>query len=201
MKHNISTAGIFFRRILKTITVTFVAAVAAFCLTAVLSSCTQFYEAICQTETITILVDEADSGTLLWIDAEGFVRREPLTEHNTAMPVTLSVAKGLVTPVLLYGGSQNAGQNNGVMRPKGFVHPFSAELSDKGGFAAHILYRLINESDGDKREAQLYCGHFNWQKFLQCLEKLDDPWSYDQEIILKNIADGTFTMRTLKARQ
>ena len=160
--------------------------------------------------------------TLMWIDATGSVRREPIsalvagqrnddgqksaqtaseevtspgepsseTERQTL--VSIAVSKGLVTPVLLF--------RDDYVQPLGFIYPFEAEFTEAGGFAAHILYRLIHESDGDKNAVRLYCAHFNWQKFLQNVKKLDDPWHCDQTLILQSIADGTFKAHMLKTR-
>jgi hypothetical protein len=213
MKYNSLTAGFFLRRKLHTLFVV--------CLAVAVSSCTPLYEAFSDTETLSFYVRDSqadDQPTLLWIDATGSVRREPIsalvagqrnddgqtaqvkqtppgepsseTERQTLVSITVS--KGLVTPVLLF--------RDDYVHPTGFIYPYEAEFTESGGFAAHILYRLIHESDGDKNAVRLYCAHFNWQKFLQNVRKLDDPWQCDQTLILQSIADGTFKANILKTR-
>ena len=239
MKYNNLTAGFFLRRKLHTFFVV--------CLAVAVSSCTPLYEAFSDTETLTFYVpsplaattgDTANAGneaapntdaemrdsqadtppTLMWIDATGSVRRDPISalvarHHNdseqtaqvkqtspgepsseTECPTLVSItfSKGLVTPVLLF--------YDGFVHPEGFIYPYEAEFTEAGGFAAHILYRLIHESDGDKNAVRLYCAHFNWQKFLQNVRKLDDPWQCDQTLILQSIADGTFKANMLKTQ-
>ncbi len=239
MKYNNLTAGFFLRRKLYTFFVV--------CLAVAISSCTPLYEAFSDTETLSFYVpaplaattadaltvgNEAapntdaemrdsqadDQPTLLWIDATGSVRREPISalvarHHNDSEQtaqvkqtspgepsseterqtlVSITVSKGLVTPVLLF--------RDDYVHPIGFIYPYEAEFTEAGGFAAHILYRLIHESDGDKNAVRLYCAHFNWQKFLQNVRKLDDPWQCDQTLILQSIADGTFKANILKTR-
>ena len=203
MKHNNSTAGFFLCRKLHTLSLV--------CIAVAVSSCTLLYDAFGDTETITFSMPESfdasntdvrifptgNPPTLMWIDANGSVRREPISALVEEFPerqtsISITVSKGLVTPVLLFC--------DGLVHPEGFIYPYEAEFTEAGGFAAHILYRLIHESDGDKNAVRLYCAHFNWQKFLQSVRKLDDPWQCDQTLILQSIADGTFKANTLKTR-
>lgn len=149
----------------------------------------------------TFPVTETASGKPAWdtecpassepaLDAERLASGEPSFETERPTYVSITVSKGLVTPVLLF--------YDDYAHPEGFIYPYEAEFTEAGGFAAHILYRLIHESDGDKNAVRLYCSHFNWKKFLQSVRKLDDPWQCNQTLILQSIADGTFKANTLK---
>ena len=240
MRNDTLTTGLFLCRhknIKKTLAVSFAVAALSFICAATVS-CTQFYETLGGTETLTFLVttgttvpeeaenasEQADgNGTFLWIDESGSVRREPLSNHcgrhtetseeqtnaqqttetqvsgaTSITEVTITVARGLVTPVLLYCNDSRNNLRGVNHHPKGLIYPFETELTDKGGFAAHILFRLINESEGDKNETRLFCNRFNWQKFIKSAKKLNNPWECDQDIILNAIADGTFTANILR---
>ncbi len=182
MKHNNSATGFFL--------------CASIILGAVFSvSCKDgFLHGALYTNTLTISA-AGKSGTLLWLDDNSTVRRMDFiaesAESTEVDSVAITVSKGFVTPVLLFCDDAE--------HPEGFVYPFSDTFTEAGGFAAHILYRLVQESAGRaKNETRLFCGHFNWKKLEEEAAKLADPWGCDQTLILESIADGSFTPHVLK---
>ena len=129
-------------------------------------------------------------------DTEVETDSETITGTKTE-EVAITISKGFITPVLFWG--------DGEEHPKGFIYPVSTEFTEAGGFAAHILYRLIKDADDTsdgKNKARLYACHFNWKKFQELVEqaaaKEKNPWDYDQTRILESIADGTFTASMLR---
>lgn len=219
MRHNTTPTGIFLcrqrsffarklaallRRTIFTIFTTFttftvftVCAVFALVSQLFVSCDNGFFHDALYTKTLTISTN-GKTGTLLWIDDGGDVRRKTFTEEEaeTAAAV-ITVSKGYVTPILFFENEKEA--------PEGFIYPFEAEFTEAGGFAAHILYRLIkdaNDTSSGKNAVRPYCAHFNWKKFQelveQAAEKGENPWGCDQTLILESIANGTFTPHVLK---
>lgn len=202
MKHNTTPAGIFLcaSNILGAVFATFPTLAVFALVTQLFVSCGNgFFHDALYTKTLTISAT-GKTGTLLWIDDGGDVRRKAFSSQETENEidtVSITVSKGYVTPVLFFDESEE--------HPEGFVYPFYSTFTEAGGFAAHILYRLIKDSDdsyGDKHKVRLYTNHFNWKKFQtlveQAFEKGENPWGFDQTLILESIADGSFTPHVLK---
>jgi len=228
MKHNTYSTGLFLYKTIilgKTVLTVFLIVL---CMLMLASCNDSFLHDALYTKTLTISI-YGKNGTLFWIDDRGNAHRQkyaqsqnetthsPLTAEEsskgigyedesgaettpaTEEPVTLSitVSKEFVTPVLFLCEKEE--------HPQGFIYPLSTEFTDTGGFAAHILYRLIKDSDetsSGKNDARSFSNHFNWKKFQelieQAVEKNDNPWEYDQTRILGSIADGTFTANMLR---
>lgn len=145
--------------------------------------------------------------TLVWWTKDDTPEiRELTAEEASSGEVTLQVLKGSVTPVLVYRTELCRDENAPeaqlpVPRPIGCIWPVGAELTESGGFSARMLWRLLTETDpvsGTPREIRDYCAHFNWKRFSEKVDELENPWELDQQKILLDIAGGTFTLNSLK---
>ncbi|MCR4939584.1 MAG: hypothetical protein K5930_05690 [Treponemataceae bacterium] len=201
-------------------------------LTVLISSCSLISDTLSDSKSIAVKIPDK-GGSLIWLKADASVGCETVTSPEACRGespedtgeggqasseggqeflkvrtrqackeriMSITVAKALLTPVLFYG--------DGEQQPWGFIYPLEEELSEAGGFAAHILYRFIKESEqmegkeGDKREVRLFASHFNWRKLQELVKKAQDqsgnPWEWDQTHILQAIAQGTFKADTVK---
>lgn len=170
-------------------------------LTGLLASCMLFSVTASDSKNIAVKIPDK-GGSLIWLKEDASVGRETVTSPEACREESLviDVARTLLTPVLFYG--------EGEQQPWGFIYPFERELSETGGFAAHILYRFIKESeqeegkDEDKIEVRLFASHFNWRKLqelvIEAIEQAENPWEWDQTHILQAIAQGTFKADTVK---
>lgn len=137
---------------------------------------------------------EPAAGTVVWWSKDNTPQQRELTAGEAAAgSVTLTVQKEGVTPVMLY--------QKDVVEPAGCIWPVSTSITEKGGFCSRILWRLLTETDnssGPPEAIKAYCGRFNWKRFCDEVETIENPWELNQQKILKAVADGTFTMKCLK---
>lgn len=137
---------------------------------------------------------EPAAGSVVWWSADNAPMKRELTKDEAASgSLTLTVRKGSVTPVMLY--------RSGILEPAGCIWPVSAVMDDNGGFSARMLWRLLNETDqssGSPEAIRAYCERFNWKRFVEVVATIEKPWNLDQQMILRAIADGSFTQKCLK---
>ena len=86
-------------------------------------------------------------------------------------------------------------------RPLGALYPFQSEISETGGFVAYIAERLYRGSENDGACSRDYLARFNWPKFIEICNEVDDPWKLDSERIISAIASGTFKKSDIKIKK
>ena len=90
---------------------------------------------------------------------------------------------------------ENSGRKN-----YGALYPFQTEISLKNGFASSILRTLYNGSQDyqDFSLIQEYIVRFNWKRFLEELDKVENVWLLDSNLIINSIASDTFSSNKIK---
>lgn len=155
---------------------------------------------------VTFTID-CTEGTLVWWTPDNEPEIRELTEAEIAgHSVTLEMPKNSMTPVLIYPSilcrDENAPEARlPVPRPIGCIWPVRSDLTASGGFSSRMLWRLLTETDsssGTPEEIRNYCAHFNWKRFCEQIDGIENPWDLDQQKILLAIAEGTFTLNSLK---
>lgn len=105
--------------------------------------------------------------------------------------IEIRLRKNQLTPILVYSGDEDA-------QPYGCMYPLSTTISEKDGFSAWILYKLLVSSRESPKQVYNFISRFNWTRFDSYIQKRENPWLLNQELILENIADGTFNVYSIK---
>ncbi len=128
----------------------------------------------------------------VYID-ENYSVQKLLISNQSDNNISISLNQNFLTPVLLYTSPIDS-------KPKGCIYPISTEIDIYGGFAAWILYRIMLQTNENKQLAQEYLSHFNWQRFINYIQKYENPWMLNQDIIIENIVDKTFNVYSIKEK-
>lgn len=125
------------------------------------------------------------------IDNDGNSNKIQLSPSKTFIHITVTNNKP--TPFLFYTSDIDT-------KPIGCLYPVTNEVSNLGGFTAHIAFCLYNQSYGSKSEILSLISHFNWFKFYAILKTytFETMWQLDQQAIITAIADGSFALTDLK---
>ncbi len=137
-------------------------------------------------------VNGTSNQNLIYID-ENFITQSIALNENNAKEVTLSLQKNRLTPILIYTSDTDS-------KPRGCIYPISTSIGNHTGFAAWILYRLLRGSYKDNISTHEYLSHFNWSRLCTYIEKYEDPWILNQDLILENIADRSFNVYSIKEK-
>ena len=128
---------------------------------------------------------------LVWLDENYNVQQKTLPADTKTENVRFS--QNRTTPILLFPLIQ--GQE--FFLPSGAVYPFGSiengqiVLSQEGGFAARILSKILSaESPQTIEEKEYFCSYFNWDHFVESLEKHKPLYLLDEEKILSGICNG-----------
>lgn len=134
------------------------------------------------------------AGSVVWWSADNTPQKRELTDSEAESgTVTLRIRKGSITPIMLY--------RKGLTEPDGCIWPVASSMDESGGFSARMLWRLFNETDssaGEPEAVRAFLERFNWNRFCKEVSAIENPWNLDQQMILRSIADGTFTWKCLK---
>lgn len=129
---------------------------------------------------------------LLYIDKNLAKQQIPFSDSlKSANSLELTLRKNQLTPILVYSGDADG-------QPYGCIYPLSTTISEKGGFCAWILYKLIISSRESPMHIYNFLSRFNWRYFESQIQKRENPWLLDQDLIFENIVDGTFNAYSLK---
>ncbi len=139
------------------------------------------------------VVDKEKEGTVLVYIDETNTKKTVVMTQSQKDHFTLSLKKNHLTPVLVYTSQIDA-------EPRGCIYPLSTTITTHNGFAAWILYRLLQATHNDSISAHSYLSHFNWRRFSSYIKKFQNPWVLNQDLILENIADKTFNVYSIKVK-
>ena len=118
-----------------------------------------------------------------------------LDEHFDVQKVSdisdIPIQINRLTPILAYASELDE-------CPQGCIYPYSTTFDSYGGFSAWILYKLLRCSKEEPEKVHQYLSHFNWQRFSELIEKYENPWKLNQDIIFENISDRTFNVYSVK---
>lgn len=110
-----------------------------------------------------------------------------ITNHS----FNLELCQNQITPILVY--------LEGEIYPQGTIYPYSPKITKTDGFSAKILFRFLNETQSsNKNLLKDYIAHFNWEKFSEKVATYENPWELNQELILKNLAEKTFSAKSFQ---
>ena len=136
---------------------------------------------------------------LVWLDENYCVQQKTLpvgTQTETAR-----FALNRTTPILLYpliNGTQ-------FFIPAGAVYPFGniesnrINLSQEAGYAAEILQTILSVvSPQNIEQKEYFCSYFNWDHFVESLEKHKPLYLLDEEKIITGICSGTMKATNIK---
>lgn len=129
---------------------------------------------------------------MVYLDENFSMRTILLSDVITkAGKIVLRVKKNQFTPILVYSGDEDG-------KPYGCMYPLSTEASIAGGFSAWIFYKFFMSSKESSRQIYTLLSRFNWKRFDTYIQKREDPWLLDQQRILEDIADGSFSVYSLR---
>ena len=114
---------------------------------------------------------------------------------SPAQKITLTLSKNSTAAILAYPIIDGKKE-----KPLGCIYPYSNEIQTENGFSASILYTLYLSSSDNPKQLQDYLARFNWERFMDCISEIQDPWQLDTERILQKIASGKFKKNDLKLK-
>ena len=136
---------------------------------------------------------------LLWLDENYNVQQKTLPISTKTEFVRFS--QNRTTPVLLFPLIQG----KEFFMPLGTVYPFGKiengriNLSQEAGFAALILHKILSLSSPQSiEEKENFCSFFNWDHFIESLEKHKPMYLLDEEKIITGICSGTMSASSIK---
>lgn len=80
----------------------------------------------------------------------------------------------------------------------GLIFPFSDEMQTSDSAASYIFFKILTCSNNSPDQSMEFCSSFNWQRLILSLSKYNDPYSLDLDAAAADIAQGTFTSKSLK---
>lgn len=154
-----------------------------------------------------------------WFNSDGKMQGRLLNTNDRVIKLILT--KNLITPIIIqelpttestssYLIVRPTNTASGISRATyGCIYPYEFEASFISGFSAFILYRLFTGSSEVPSESSVtrrYASFFNWYKFNSVIEKKaspynGNPWVFNDEIIVKSLANGTFSQNNIKVLQ
>ena len=136
---------------------------------------------------------------LVWWDENYCVQQKTMSAGTQAE--TVQFALNRTTPILLYpliNGTQ-------FFIPAGAVYPFGniennrISLSQEAGYTAMILQKILSvASPQNIEEKEYFCSYFNWDHFVESLEKHKPMYLLDEEKIITGICSGTMKATNIK---
>ncbi len=150
-----------------------------------------------------------DSEECIVITADGFAPRSGIVvypdsncnmisvEFSGELSLEITVNRNEPLPILVYQKENNFISS----RPYGCIYPYSTCASQKCGFASSVFYNLYMSSSAPSEQVREYCSRFNWKRFMELIDRYEDPWLLDQENIVSKIASGKFRSTDIKYRQ
>ena len=136
---------------------------------------------------------------LVWLDENYCVQQKILPAGTHTEIVRFALNR--TTPILLYP------LINGThfFIPAGAVYPFGniedhrISLSQEAGYAAGILQTILSvTSPQNIEEKEYFCSYFNWDHFVESLEKHKPLYLLDEEKIITGICSGTMKAANIK---
>ncbi len=113
------------------------------------------------------------------------------TEVSSGDSFTIPILKNRYTPVLLLDSLHDE-------NPLGCIYPLSTTCTIQGGFAAWIFYRIAISSNESHQDIYSFLSRFNWMRFQDYIQKYENPWILNQNIIIHSIADKSFNIYSIK---
>ena len=132
---------------------------------------------------------------ILYFDKENKIQQisqKDFSQDNLAKnSFLLELEENHLSPILVYFENE--------IYPQGTIYPYSKEISKTNGFSAKILFRFLNETKSTNQNLLIdYIEKFNWTKFMEKVATYENPWDLDQELILENLANKSFSAKHFK---
>ena len=173
-------------------------------------SCKSDPFALFQNESVTIIPPDTSlvfdlfpnvspSWTLVWYDSDG----EPVIARNVTGSSSITLKKGLLTPVLLIPETVGTGIQEGQLPSAGAIYPVHAstcgsavclETSWLRGITADCARSVCLSATAGFDAGRTIAAHFNWERLDEELTKKAYPQTLNKETLVNAILAGKMSI-------
>lgn len=133
-------------------------------------------------------------GFITYIDENHQFNNLPFSIDDNILEI--KVIKGNIVPILL-----NFETDSLNFAISGFLYPIVCDFSIHSAYCSYIYQKILKGSDENIKISSEFCSYFNWYKFYESIQKFENPFLLDSDLICSDIATNQFSAFSLKLKE